>query len=261
MDSLVFKGNRLAIPPNLRKYFLEKLHTAHLGIEKTRAHQVAYWPRIDNDIEVMISHCAICQRNRFFTEKEPLMSHKIPELPWECVGTNLCMWNNEQYLIVVDYNSRFFECEKLHTLTSQTVINKLKNIFARHGIPQTLISDNGPQFSSELYTNFAKTYALHHKTSSPHHPKSNGLAEKAVGIAKRLLSKTRESKGDISLSLLEYRNMPICGSASPAQLLMGQSLRAILPVTTKHLAQKAPNNQEVRKKILNNQTNQATFYN
>ena len=263
VDNLIFKGNRLVIPPNMRKYFLEKLHTAHLGIEKTksRARQVAYWPRIDNDIEVMISHCAICQRHRFSNQKEPLMSHKIPELPWECVGTDLFMWNNEQYLIVVDYYSRFFEFEKLHTLTSQTVINKLKNIFATHGIPQTLISDNGPQFSSELFTNFAKTYAFTHKTSSPHHPKSNGLAEKAVGIAKRLLSKTRESKGDIALSLLEYRNTPICGSASPAQLLMGRSLRSILPVTTKHLAQKAPNNQEIRKKILNNQKNQATFYN
>ena len=171
------------------------------------------------------------------------------------------MWNNEQYLIIVDYYSRFFEFEKLHTLTSQTVINKLKNIFERHGIPQTLIFDNGPQFSSELFTNFAKTYAFTHKTSSPHYPKSNGLAEKAVGIAKHLLTKTRESKGDISLSLLEYRNTPICGSASPAQLLMGRSLRSILPVTTKHLAQKAPNNQEIRNKILNNQTNQATFYN
>ena len=86
------------------------------------------------------------------------------------------------------------------------------------------------------------------------------MAEKAVGIDKRLLTKTRESKGDISLSLLEYQNTQICGSASPAQL-MGRSLSSILPVTTKHLAQKAPNNQEIRNKIFNNQTNQATFYN
>ena len=170
------------------------------------------------------------------------------------------MWNNEQYLIVVDDYSRFFEFKKLHTLTSQTVINKLKNIFARHGIPQILISDNGSQFSSELFTNFAKTYAFTHKTSSPHHPKSNGLAEKALGLPNVCLLKQR-GKGDISLSLLEYRNTPICGSASPAQLLMGRSLHSILPVTTKHLAQKAPNNQEVRNKMLNNQTNEATFYN
>ena len=189
------------------------------------------------------------------------MSHKICELPWECVGTDLFMWNNEQYLIVVDYYSLFFKFEKLHNLTSQTVINKLKNIFARLRIPQTLIYDNGPQFSSELFTNFTKTYAFTHKTSSPHHPKANGLAEKAVGIAKRLLSKTRESKGDISLSLLEYRNTPICGSASPDQFLLGRSLHSVLPVTTIHLVQKAPNNQEIRKKILNNQANQATFYN
>ena len=68
-------------------------------------------------------------------------------------------------------------------------------------------------------------------------------------------------QGDISLSLLEYWNTPICGSSSPAELLMGRSWRSILPVTTKHLTQKAPNNQEIRNKILNNQTNRATFYN
>ena len=149
------------------------------------------------------------------------MSHKIPDLEWECVGTDLFMWNNEQYLIIVHYSSQLFEIKKLYTIRSQTVINKLKNTFTRHGIPQTLISDNGLQFWSQLFTNLAKTYAFSHKTSSLHHPKSNDLAEKAVGIAKRLLSKTRKSKGDLSLILLEHRNTPICGSTSPAQLLMG----------------------------------------
>ena len=71
VNSLIFKGNRLVIPPNMRKYFLEKLHTAHLCIEKTksRACQVAYWPRIDNDIEVMISHCSFLPKTQIFQAK------------------------------------------------------------------------------------------------------------------------------------------------------------------------------------------------
>lgn len=263
VNSLIFKGSRLVIPPTMRKYFLEKLHTAHLGIEKTkgRARQVAYWPRIDNDIEIMINQCATCQRHRFSNQKEPLMSHSVPELPWECIGTDLFMWNGQQYLIAVDYYSKYFEIERLHTTTSQAVINKLKNIFARHGIPQAVISDNGPQFSSDLFSNFARSYAFTHKTSSPLHPKSNGLAEKAVGIAKRLLTKTKESHGDIFLSLLEYRNTPICDSASPAQLLMGRRLCSVLPVTMKHLLQRPPNMREVKNKMAESKRNQARFYN
>ena len=122
------------------------------------------------------------------------MYHKIPQLPLECVGTDLFMWNSKQYLIIVDYYSRFFEFENLHTLTGQTLINKLMNIFARHGIPQTLISDNGPQFLSELFTNFAKTYAFTHKTPSPHHPNQMDLLKKLLGLANVCLLKKGKVK-------------------------------------------------------------------
>ena len=68
-------------------------------------------------------------------------------------------------------------------------INHTKSIFARYGIPETVISDNGPQFSSEAYAQFAREYGFKHATSSPNHPQGNGEAERGVQTIKNLLKK------------------------------------------------------------------------
>ncbi|XP_021340038.1 uncharacterized protein K02A2.6-like [Mizuhopecten yessoensis] len=76
-----------------------------------------------------------------------------------------------------DYYSRYFEVGKLENTRSATVINQLKSFFARHGIPEEVRSDNGPQYSSKEFRKFAEDWGFDHKTSSPHYPQSNGLAE------------------------------------------------------------------------------------
>ena len=99
-------------------------------------------------------------------------------------------------------------------------------MFSRHGIPEMVISDNGPQYSSHRFTEFASSYKFRHITSSPHYPQSNGQAERAVQIVKKLL----KSSDDPYLALLTYHTTPLpwC-NLSPAQLLMGSSLHTTLP--------------------------------
>ena len=70
----------------------------------------------------------------------------------------------------------------LTTVNSRSVIVYLKDIFARHGVPGVLFSDNGPQYASAEFTELAKNWEFLHNTSSPHYPKSNGLAESCVKI-------------------------------------------------------------------------------
>ena len=77
-------------------------------------------------------------------------------------------------LIVVDYFSHYPEVIQLRSTTSQTVINSLKVKFARQGIPENLRTDNGPQFGSHGFAEFAMSYQFTHTTSSPHFPSSNG---------------------------------------------------------------------------------------
>ncbi|MCG8623276.1 MAG: transposase family protein [Proteobacteria bacterium] len=83
--------------------------------------------------------------------REPLIMTPLPEYPWQLVGTVLFELDKCQYLLVVDYFSMYPEVVKLSSTTSNQVIAALKTIFARHGIPETVRSDNGPQYSSQEF--------------------------------------------------------------------------------------------------------------
>ena len=132
------------------------------------------------------------------------------------MGTDLFELQGTKYLLVVDYISRYPEVTKLSSTTSRSIITALKCIFSRHGIPSILMSDNGPQFSSNEMMEF--TYAFTHVTSSPRYPQSNGLAEKTVKTVKEMVQKSTEPYK----VLLSYRatSFPWC-NLSPAELLMG----------------------------------------
>ena len=138
-------------------------------------------------------------------------SHDIPSRPWQKIGSDLFDWNGKPHLIVVDYYSRYPEVAELGDTKAQTIINKTKSIFSRHGIPETVVSDNGPQYSSEEYRYFAKDYNFCHNTISPRYPQSGGLHEKTVQTMKNILKKCKANGEDPYLALLDYRNTPIDG--------------------------------------------------
>jgi len=116
---------------------------------------------------------------------------EIPTRPWELVSTDLFKWNGDDYLLIVDSYSRFIEIAKLPDTSSSRVIQHTKSIFARHGIPTTVKSDNGPQYSFDEFKTFSKEWGFKHVTSSPYYPQANGLAEKSVQIIKHLLEKAK----------------------------------------------------------------------
>ena len=142
----------------------------------------------------------------------------------------------ENYVVISDYYSKFFEVTKLSTTTSAATIKHLKPNFARHGIPEEVISDNGPQFSSAEFANFAREYEFKHTTSFPRYPQPNGLAERTVQTIKNILKKAKDDKKDPNLAFLDLRNTPIDDiGMSPAQLLMGRRTRTLLPTNPKIL--------------------------
>uniref|UniRef100_A0A3Q3J2L6 Integrase catalytic domain-containing protein n=1 Tax=Monopterus albus TaxID=43700 RepID=A0A3Q3J2L6_MONAL len=102
------------------------------------------------------------------------------------------------------------------------VIHKIKAAFARHSIPKKVVSDNGTCYSLHEFRQFAEQWGFQYTTSSPHYPQSNGLAKKTIKTAKQILTKAREDRKDPYLSLLEYRNTPVDGLKSPAQILMSR---------------------------------------
>ena len=132
------------------------------------------------------------------------------------VATDLLEFRMIQYLLVVDYVSRYVELAKLSSTTSEAIISHLKSTFACHRIPDCLVSDNGPQFASRTFGLFANEYGFHNITSSPHYAQANGLAERTVRTIKSVLEKS----SDPYLGLLSYRTAPLEHGFSPAQLLM-----------------------------------------
>ena len=78
-------------------------------------------------------------------------------------------------MVTTDYHSGFFELDYLPDTNSETVVGKLKNNFSRHGIPHTLVSDNGPQYSSAVFRKFTQNWQFVHETSSPGNSQANGF--------------------------------------------------------------------------------------
>ena len=211
LNAVVLRGERIAIPPSMRKEMLEKIHQGHMGIEKSkrRARDTLYWPGMNSRITNTVSRCTICLEHRRQNAKKPMIPFRVPAKPWELVATDLFTWGKSEYVIIVDYHSRFFEVAKLPDTKSITVITHVKSAFARHGIPSEVISDNGPQYSSKEFESFAKSWEFKQTTTSPLNPQANGLVEKAVQTVKSLLTKAKQDSSDPYLALLEYRNTPI----------------------------------------------------
>lgn len=128
-----------------------------------------------------------------------MIPHPVPSRPWQFIAADLIEFQGKEYLVTTDYYSNFFEVDKLGSQTSKEVIGKLKCHMARHGIPDKLRSDNGPQFSSQEFMKFSEQYEFDHVTSSPAHPQSNGKAENSVKTAKGIMLKSLEAGTDPNL--------------------------------------------------------------
>jgi hypothetical protein len=229
----MYKGERIVIPTSLRKEMLNIIHESHLGIVKCKqlARDLVFWPGINKQIEDLVSRCETCQAHRSYQQKEPLMPTEIPNAPWQIVACDLFDHDGSKYVIMADYYSDWFEVEKVTSTTATVIIGKTSKWFSQHGIPEKVITDNGPPFSSFQYKQFADRYGFTHQTISPYHSQANGLIEKCVGIIKAMLTKCAETKQDLFLALLNHRNTPMAGLGSPAQRLFGRRTKTRLPTS------------------------------
>lgn len=153
-----------------------------------------YWPNMNTDLKEAVQRCAICEEAKPANTKEPLMTHPLPTAPWQVVASDCLEVNGQHYCVFVDLYSDFIEVAELK---SDTLIKKIKPIFATHGLPAQLITDNGPNYSSREFRDFARLWDFHHVTTSPHHSQANGKAESAVKIIKGLI-KMEEMSGEQS---------------------------------------------------------------
>ena len=184
-----------------------------------------------------------------------MIAHEVPDRPWQKLGSDLFEHKGKPYLLIVDYYSKFIETSLLPDKTAGTVITHMKPIFARHGIPEELVSDNMP-YNSREFKDFASSWGFKPTTSSPTYPQSNGLSEQAVQTVKSILKKA----DDPYIGLLEYRNTPVTGMTYlPSQLLMSLTARTTIPATRELLQPHVPTN--VHQQLEARQNQQAQYYN
>lgn len=239
-NDLLMYDTRLVIPHIMQPEMLKRLHEGHMGINKSRARarQLVWWPGISKDIENVIKRCCICVQEAI-NFREPLISKELPSRPWQQLAIDLFKLNLKWYVAIIDCYSRYIEVEELENLTTSCVVKFIKATFARHGVPEKIFSDNGPQFQkicSSEFSKFANDYGFIHVTSSPMYAQSNGMAEAAVKICKNLFKKEVDSHK----ALLAYRATPLANGFSPAELLFNRRLRTTVPTHSILLTPEVP---------------------
>ena len=138
-------------------------------------------------------------------------------------------FTRHNYVIITDYTSKYIEIERLTNKSSPSIINKIKKIFARHGTPKELYTDNRPEYTPRSFKAFAKEWDFKHVTSSPDFPQSNGFVERAIQTVKKALKKAHDGNEDPYLTLLILNTTPGSDGISPVMRLFNHQPRTTLP--------------------------------
>ncbi|XP_055692263.1 uncharacterized protein K02A2.6-like [Lutzomyia longipalpis] len=249
-DCLV-RGLRTYIPGRFRKTILQELHEGHVGITKMKqlARAYCWWPSLDKNIEELVQNCTPCQENRSNPPKVPVHAWEEPNKPFERIHVDYAgPIHGKWLLIVVDSYSKWPEVAVVTDTTSGNTIKELRKIFATHGLPEQLVTDQGRQFISQEFEEFCKRNGIDHKMGAPYHPATNGQAERYVRTIKEKLMMLKDvSQEDVELKLssilLNYRRTPHSTSGiSPSEKLFGRKIRSRLDFIL-------PGEESVRKEI------------
>ena len=188
-DGVVLKGILIVVPHKKCEAAPRLIHEGHLGLGKSklRAKDTVYWSGLNDQLEKLILNCELCLKYSHPKCKPKLtttLGQEIPVHPWSKLATDIFHFEGPAYLLIVDYTSRFPIVCKLTSMTGIHVANQCNLVFSEYGWSDTLISDNGPCYTSQASTSVMQAFNISHITSYPHYPQSNGLAEKYVQIVK-----------------------------------------------------------------------------
>ena len=165
---------------------LAELHEGHPGASRMKglARMYVWWPGVTKEIEEAVRHCPQCQQHQSSPPAALLQPWTWPTRPWAILHLDYAgPVEGKMILIIIDAHSKAI-CTS--NATSNAVIEELRELFAKFGIPETVVTDNGTSFVSSEMESFLRRNGVKHLTSATYHPSSNGLAERAVQVVKRL---------------------------------------------------------------------------
>lgn len=239
-------GHKVVIPSKFRADLLEELHSSHMGIVKMKALARSYfwWPGLDKEIENLAKSCNLCLGSADSPPKSVLHVWQWPEGPNKRLHADFCgPINGFMYLIITDAYSKWVGIKEMTDITVENTIKMLREYFCVWGLPESLVTDNGPTFTSETFQEFLRENCVKHHRTAPYHPASNGAAENAVRTFKnkfKLLVKSKMQRQEaLCKYLFSYRTTPHCTTGcTPAELQLGRKLRTRLNVIQPSLRDK-----------------------
>ena len=250
-DGCLLWGIRVIIPTQLRKRVLHELHTRHPGIVRMKSLvRLHVWcPNLYKDIATIVQQCNDCQTSRNKPQPVPLHPWDWPKMPWQRIHIDFARpFMGKMFLIVVDSHLKWIEVEVMSSITSEATIEKLRDMFARHGIPQQLVSDNGSQFTSQEFSDFTKRNGIKHTLVAPYHPRSK------QSVSFKRLSNFFKAEGSASIKqslarfLFSYRTTPNSTTGqTPAELFLNRRLRTRLDLMRLDLGRKVFDKQSDQK--------------
>ncbi|XP_060119763.1 uncharacterized protein K02A2.6-like [Heteronotia binoei] len=191
----VLWGSRVVVPPPLRKQVLEDLHETHPGIVRMKALARSYvwWPGMDEEIEGWVRRCQPCQESRPDPPSAPVHRWESNRRPWSRLHLDFAgPYQGQIFFILVDAYTKWLEVIPVASTSTAAAVRALRRVLCTHGIPDTLVTDNGTAFTSREFREFTERYLIRHIRSAPFHPATNGQAERMVRTTKEALGRMRK---------------------------------------------------------------------
>jgi len=174
LDGCVLWRSRVVVPPPGRDRVTGELHATHPGIVKMKSLTRCYvwWPAIDRDLERKVNACVDCQSVRSFqANQHAVHPWEYPSRPWSRLHVDYAgPFEGRMFLVLVVAYSKWLEVIPTSGSTAKITVNKLRTVFATHGLPDTIVSDNGTSFTGVEFKEFMAKNGIRHVTSAPYHP-------------------------------------------------------------------------------------------
>ena len=217
----------------MRNRAITLAHESHQGIDKTKAliREKIWYPHIDERIKEMVDNCIPCLATSNSVKSEPIKLTEMPKKPWEKIHVDFKgpLPGGKYLLVLIDRYTRYPEVEVLTSIVETQVMRKLRKIFATHGLPEVLVSDNGPPFHSKEFENNMTELGIKHTFSTPYWPQGNAEVERFMRTLNKVLQianlKNEDLEVTLSNFLFQYRTTPHSTTkVAPAELLFNRQI-------------------------------------
>ena len=198
---------------------------------KSVSRSYMWWPGLDKELEQLAKSCQSCQAVKGSPPVVPLHPWVWSLRPWQRVHLDFAgPFQGAMFLVCVDAYSKWPEVRVMSSTTVSKTLNVLREWFTSHGIPEQIVTDNGPQFIAEEFDVFTKRNGIKHVKSAPYHPASNGLAKRFIQSLKQSPQNDGRSLCQrLSSYLLTYRTTSHSTTGvPPCKLLLQRDLRTRL---------------------------------